>query len=80
MIDELQRAILAARASLRAQEWGVWCIEEGVFCSGTVGTEEYARAELPRWVSGEAAAVDPTRFHYDVRTVDPAVSPWARKP
>lgn len=50
-------------------EWGVWCIEDRAWCQGTIGSREHAAAELPRWVSGEAAEVDPAHFHYELRRV-----------
>lgn len=53
-----------------AWEWGVWCHEDYAFCEGTIGTEEHAQRELPRWQSGEAAAVDPAHFHYEVRRLE----------
>jgi hypothetical protein len=60
-------------------QFGVWCLEEDIFCAGTVGPLEWAVRELPRWVSGQAAAVDPAHFHYVLQRVDPAFSPWVRR-
>ncbi|MFI5297371.1 MAG: hypothetical protein ACHREM_04675 [Polyangiales bacterium] len=47
--------------------WGVWCVQDASFCPETVGTAEHARAALSRWASGEAAAVDPAHFTYQLR-------------
>jgi len=51
----------------RASQWGVWCVQDCCWCDGTIGTHAHALAELPRWRSGEAAEVDPSRFTYEVR-------------
>lgn len=45
--------------------WGVWCVEDKQWCFK--GTRDEAEAELPRWASGRAAAVDPGHFHYEIR-------------
>lgn len=45
--------------------WGVWCVEDRQWCFN--GTRDEAEAELPRWASGRAAAVDPSRFNYEIR-------------
>lgn len=45
--------------------WGVWCVEDKHWCFK--GTRNEAEAELPRWASGRAAAVDPGHFHYEIR-------------
>jgi hypothetical protein len=47
--------------------WCVWCLEDSAWCEGTIGTEAFAREQLPRWVSGEGAEVNPAHFHYDAR-------------
>jgi len=53
-----------------AVKWGVWCVEDRRFCDKTIGTEKHARAELPRWQSGKAAALQPDHgFHYEVCVV-----------
>ena len=59
----------SADAIARGALWGVWCVNEGAWCSGTVGSEHHAREELPRWVSGKVAEVDPARFRYELRRV-----------
>ena len=51
---------------------GVWSCNDGAWCDGTEGTEAYALNQLPSWQSGEAAAVDPTRYRYEVRPLAPA--------
>ena len=47
--------------------YGVWCLNDRGWCQGTVGTHAHASAELPRWESGEASAVDPKVFRYELR-------------
>lgn len=51
----------------KENKYGVWCIEDRAWCHGTIGDREYAESELPHWVSGERAEVDPKHFHYEVR-------------
>ena len=72
-LDDLIRALQNARDHIarggKPVQFGVWCIEDGAFCEDTVGSRSHAERELPRWVSGEAADVDPARFHYELREV-----------
>jgi len=58
------------RQMARVEKWGVWCLEDRAWCSGTVGSHDHAAAQLPLWSSGEAASVDPKHFHYELREVE----------
>ena len=62
--------------------YGIWCAEDRTWCpsfaSPLRGTYDEMTAGLPKWASGEAADVDPTHLHYEVRLVTTATSSGAR--
>lgn len=71
----------AAGSAPNAERWGVWCVNDGAWCSGTIGTKAHAEAALPGWVSGYASEVDPARFRYELRALSTAPNaPGASEP